>query len=194
MKTILLVLGTMILTWGYADAQLNPEPNLLGLYFDTEAERNCIEGVAPFQVVTMHAILTTPNMEEIMGFEFGMDVVGEAIILETMVPGNPFWDPIENVPYVVGFGSPQPLGPINILVTFSILYIDVTSLPVAFYLREADAPSGPWDLPGVLFPDGEFVPVVINYSIGNASATINEICVVDTQPRALESVKALFRN
>lgn len=193
MKIVILILVTLMLSWGYSEAQLNQEPNLLGLYFDEQAEENCIEGVTPYQIVQMHAILTNPGMDEIAGFEFGMDMVGSAIILQTTVPGNHFWDPIEYVLYVVGFGSPQPLGPINILVSFSLLYTDTSGAHVAFYLREADVPSGPWDQPGVWLPGGEFVPLVINYSIGEMSASINEVCALPAQPRTLESVKALFR-
>ena len=193
MKIVFLILVALMLSWGMSEAQLNPEPNLLGLYFDEQAEVNCIEGVPPYQIVSMYAILTNPTMDEIVGFEFGLDVVGSTIFMETVVPGNIFWDPVEYVRYVVNFGYPYPLGPINMLVSFTVLYFEPNMAPVAFFMREADVPSGPWDQPGVILPGGEFVPVVVNLSLGDMTASLNEVCALPTQPRTFEGLKALFR-
>nr|MEE4267026.1 hypothetical protein [Candidatus Krumholzibacteria bacterium] len=182
------------LLWAFpAHAILDPTPDLFGFYFDELADLNCQDGVVPFTQVTMYAIYTNPTVPEIVGFEFGMDVSGSALILQTNIPGYPFWDPIENVPYVVLLGQPRPLQPVNSLVVFTMLYIDVGVGPVHFMMRQADAPSGPWDVPGVILPGGEFFPVNVLNGQGNITAAINEDCIVPVQETTWSAVKAIYR-
>ncbi len=148
MKGFTLCLAGILLLAVPATAVLDPTPDLFGFYFDELADLNCQEGVVPFTLVTMYAIYTNPTVPEIVGFEFGMDVAGPVLAVQVTIPGYPFWDPIENVPYVVFLGEPLPLQPINILAVFNMLYSDIGFGPVHFLMRQADAPSGPGMLLG----------------------------------------------
>jgi hypothetical protein len=182
------------LLWAFpAHAILDPTPDLFGFYFDELAELNCLEGVVPFTQVSMYVLYTNPTVPEIMGFEFGMDVAGSMLTFQVSIPGHPFWDPIENGHYVVLLGEPMPLQTVNILAVFTMFYIDAGNEPVHFLMRQADIPSGPWDVPGVVLPGGEFFPVNVLNGQGNITAALNEDCTVSVQESTWSAVKAFYR-
>ena len=193
MKIFTLCLVGAFLVAAPATAVLDPTPDLFGFYVDELADLNCQEGVVPFTLVTMYAIYTNPTVPEIEGFEFGMDVAGSVLTVQVTIPGYPFWDPIENVPYVVALGEPMPLQTVNILAGFTMLYTDPGNEPVHFLMRQADTPSGLWDVPGVVLPGGVFFPVNVLNGQGNITAAINEECIVPVQETTWSRVKAFYR-
>ena len=193
MKKVILVISVVCLMASSAWGIIDPTPDLLGLYFDDVANLYCIEEVAPFTTWQMYAVYSNPSVPEIVGFEFGIDWPADVIIMETIAPGNLFWDPIENEPYVVGLGSPQPMGTVNVLVRFSILYIEPDSSPVGFYLHGAESSVVPGDLPVVWLPDSNHVQIQVLNGLGNATTTINAGCTVATNPTTWDTLKAIYR-
>ncbi len=192
MKTTIIALGLCLLA-GNAWAIADPTPDLIGLYFDMEADVYCLETVLPYAPFSMYAVVSNPSVTEMMGFEFGLETPGDLWLLQVATTCNSFWDPIEGIPYVVGCGSPVSLGPTTMLVRFDFLLVTPVPEPVYFYLTGAEIPSLPGGEPCLWLPGGECLPLQIRGGPEGPTAMFNTDCVVDTSPRAFDAVKAAYR-
>lgn len=194
MKIKLALLASFCLFAFPALAIMDGTPDLFGLYFDENADINCVDGVTPFSQQFVYAIYTNPTVPEIIGYEFGVDFSSNLIVLSTLNPWNPWWDPIENPRYALYWGYPVEMQQVNILMTFTVLYTDVNLAEATFSMREADPPAGEAGQPGVILPpDGFFHPVNVLNGIGNVTAGINMDCGLQEARATWGTVKALYR-
>lgn len=141
----------------------------------------------------MYAVLTNPTVPAIMGFEFGMDTPADIMLLAAQPLCNPFWDHVEDPRYVVGCGSPEPVGEATVLVLFRFLVMNPGGIPVHFLVTGSEYPSLPGGEPAVPLPDGSWLPLAIRGGPEGPTATIYEDCVVADRPCTWDAVKSLYR-
>ncbi len=174
----------------------------LGLYFDTEADRACAEGVMPFTILTMYLTYSNPSIPELNGFELGMTVVGTgATYLGSQIfCGLPITlEQMDLEQIQVACGEAQPCVQHTILMTLEWLYNSTTAEMVLFYLHGARDPSEPGDLPLILPGDGSFLAVGVNEigTASNASGAITgmfDVCYpLAAGEKSWDSLKSLYR-
>jgi hypothetical protein len=198
MKTLALTLfAIVVLGAGPAAAQVNPNPDGIGMYADREATTSCITAEIN-EPIEVYLILTRPSVtEDILGWECRIDAPDNAVIWGWALPpetgGGLFF--IEPPYYQAAFGhASQPPIDIVVLMTFIVRVIDAE--PAVFYIREHWQDSGDFGLPTYAFnlndidlhpmvpwPSGEYRPA---FAINNATGTATEVSTWGT-------VKALYR-
>jgi hypothetical protein len=193
MKTILMTMIGLLMATG-AFAVVDPDPNSIGLYFDENADVMCLDGVVPFELVTMYIILTRPTEDVIWGFELGYDLVGEAVCISNQIhgPAGTCPDtPADNI--IIGFTGPMPTSEATILATQDYLYMDTQLGPVTFTLHGSTPSSVDPNYPTVLLADSVFLVTGLSTS-GGPSAQINGNCgVVSADRTTFDALKSLYR-
>ncbi len=184
----------ILMVAGSAFAQ---EADLLGLYFDPLGGTNCLDSsfVQPFSQFELYLVLKNPSFAELLGFEAGLHLVGNSIILQTIIPGGPNIIPIVPENIIVEFvGGPMIMEDINVLATFTVLYTSIGE-EVCFELHGSQPSSLDSGLPALLTGDEEIIPAQVNYwNNGDCSALISEgPCVVATAVHTWDSLKTLYR-
>ncbi len=116
-----------------------------------------------------------------------------ALLSSVQTPCNPFWDPIENVPYVVGCGSPVALAEATVLVHFQFMLDSFQLESLHFYVTGAEYPSSPSGQPGLLLPGGEFLPLQVRGGTEEPTAYVNVNCAVGTEALSWDAIKATYR-
>lgn len=190
---MLVVALVVCLVGGPAAGIVDPTPDLLGLYFEESADTYCLEWLAPYTPFDMYAVYTNPTVPEITGFEFGLEIPGDLMILQTSVACNPFWDPVEDIPYVVSCGYPLPVSEAAVLVHFRFMNISISTEPIHFFMHAAEVPSIPGENPVVYLPGGSLLPLLVRGAPDQPTALIFDDCTVDTQPTSWDSLKAIYR-
>ena len=106
MRSSVTTLVLFALLAGAAQAQIHPQPNLLGVYFDEQA--NYIRAYAPiFTVVNSYVILSDPTVNAINGWEAGITIAGHGVILNGVIPNG--GSNSRSAPmYSVAYPSPLP--------------------------------------------------------------------------------------
>ena len=191
-----LILVTLLFGFGQVFAQ---EDNLLGLYFDPYGDLDCIEaaGLAPFSMIDLHLILKNPTFEVLRGFEMSLDIEGPAIIVDWEFPeghdGLNFGYPGN---FIIGYMDWLPMEEINILMTFSVLYMSTDSEGVCFLIGGSDPSSLDPLYPTLAYSDDGLVSANVNNGIdGACTARISETpcSTVATQSQTWDSLKSLYR-
>lgn len=188
----LLVLTLALLLAGSAFAIIEPDDNVLGLYFDLNADEVCALGVSPYDSVELYLIYTNPTYSELYGFEAGLTMEGSAILLTNVFANPQALNVGDNMNMIVGFGVPTVTTPATLLSTMEILYTDVAGGPVSFFLHGTEPSSIDPAYPVLLLVDGQLMQVFTPSPFGPV-AQINECIVVATQPMTFEQVKSLYR-
>ncbi len=201
MKSILFLLMAYLIT-SSAFAVVDPDPDMMGIYFDIDADENCltIGTMTPFNA---YAILTNPTIPAVSAYEFGQDVVVPAGMenmifrLASNVGNGPSagddWGEHPEGDYIIGLPVPIPATPATILHSWQYMLLDV--IPVEMYLHAPSTPSIPGDLPIVLNPDGNIL-MQVGLSTGGPDipvATVNTDCVVGLEDVSFGSIKSIFR-
>jgi len=78
-KVLILPMAMMVAT--SASAIIDPTPNLMGFYFDDDANYPCIENVAPYEQVAMHLVISSLTSDALYGFEDGYNMDGQGMVL-----------------------------------------------------------------------------------------------------------------
>lgn len=128
---------------GGALAQVNPDPDVLGLYFDTAATTTAAE-VPVFTPFNMYLIVTNPTaVTGISGWECSIEKTSAAFFKtgETLAGGSD-WASGE-YDYFVPIGRPLalPSQPVVLLATIRCFMLDTN--PCEFYLHPGTRPSVP---------------------------------------------------
>jgi hypothetical protein len=189
LMTFVLVLAVAGPAW----AQERCDENLLGVYFDPLGDTFCQEWVPLYTPFPMYAVLTDPTVPEISGFEFGMETPPGLTLLAVQTLCNPFWDPIENIPYVVGCGSPVPVSQATVLVQFQFMALGTATEPIHFLVHGSEYPTLPSGVPALWLPDGQALPLHIRGGPDGPTAMLFADCTVDTEPATWGAVKATYR-
>jgi hypothetical protein len=198
-KLVVLLLVSLMATSAFAT--IDPDPDMLGVYFDLNADNNCTTAPAslPFSAYVM---ITNCSADNVFGVEFGYQVVssvpgtffrlGEILPAGALNVGNAA-DPAAG-DYIVGFSAPIAGGGANVtVVTWSFLLLAPVSLDM--YLGPSNSPSLANGLPAMEV-GGTIVPLGVSTGhpdLGLPAATVNGDCVVATDDVSFGSVKSLFR-
>lgn len=191
----MIILLSMMLVVASAWAVVDPDPNMMGFYFDESADTPCVLGAAPYSTHVMHLILTNPTFDELFGFEAGYDVDGPAQVLGTQFAVDDALNVGGPDNMIVGFGTPMPTTEATLLVSISVLYMSTTDEEVDFFLHGSDPGSIPGNLPVVLLADGVLIQVGLSAATGPTSLINGDYpCgVVATQPMSFDNLKSLYR-
>ena len=198
-KLVVLLMVSLMATSAFA--VVDPDTDMLGVYFDTAADQNCIDAAAnvPFFA---YVTITNPSSAEVHGLEFGYSIVSSAgpglmFRLANNLPAGAV-DLGTNTDlfagdYVVGLANPLPGTPAVQFVTWQFLLLAPQSVEI--FLGPSSVPSLDDGMPAYeiggaiqslgLATGGVDVPV----------ATVNggANCPVATEETSFGSVKSLFR-
>ena len=194
MRKAIIVLMVMAIA-GTALAQVDPDVNSIGIYFDQGATINCT--TAPlFTLFTSYLCAT--NISEpsgIFGWECSVECGPPGNFLElAWTPRGLYVNVLTPPNFVVGLGQPLPWVPSIVLMDISIMALSYDpiyftlhpTIPSSFYPPSPGYAAG--DDPGNLIP--------LDYSVGSEDvcAIINGDCyVVGNEEMSWGGVKALYR-
>jgi hypothetical protein len=205
-KLVALLLTMLVATTAFA--AIDPDPDMMGFYFDPAGDVNC--AAVNFNTPTpVYVLYTNPSVEYIEAYTFGynisVDPANTALIFklgEVLPPGGiRVGDDGLTVPDGgdFGVGLAQPLFPSNgacVLVTFTFMLLS-PGMEAAFNLTANSIPSlpGNTDLPEVQGPGGGSGLRTVGFSTegGFRSAVMNGDCPVATEVDTWGSVKSLYR-
>lgn len=184
-----------------ATAQLNPEPDLLGVYFDQGATVRQIRTAVPFAEVTAYLVLTHPtDPGGIAGWECAVDVSGSLTAERwEIAAGLNIADSSRGL-FHVGIGlSPLCLPPVPTvtLATWRAYAVSTTD-PVFFRILPFPDTVSFQGSPGYASGQtpGHLIPLLVDCdaAYGSACATINyNGCGVGAENRSWSEIKALYR-
>ena len=191
----MIILWMALLMASSTFAMVDTDPDMMGMYFDEDADLPCLDGATPYSTHTLFLIITNPSFELLFGWEAGYDLLGSAQVLSTGLPPEQLPLDVGGNPgnHIVGFGEPMIMGPVNTVAVMMVLYTDTESSPVDFMLHGADPGSLPGDLPVVLLADGVLMTLGLSAEDGLV-AQINGGCqVVATENLSFDGIKSLYR-
>ncbi len=192
-RLITLAVLVALVVGGEATAQLDPYPDGLGLYFDSDATKYCLENAAG--LVEMYLFLTRCSQPSgISGWECHATYTipaGDFEVGWTLPAGSLN---VSSAPdFAVGLAMPLPNAPIMLLATLQILAFSPAIIEL--YLGPADHPSIPGypvyaagNDPGILIPMH-----LIGGSPNVPVAQLNNCFTVGSEQNSFGSVKALYR-
>ena len=194
MKKLILPLVILLLSTT-AFAQIDPDVDMMGIYFDTGANMVCAN--LPLYVYSSaYVCITNASAPSgVSGFEFHVDISPPPIIppvytlpagaLNVMSPPN----------FVVGVVSPLPWMPSIPVVEISIMPIDPS--PIYFTLSGVIPSSFVGGFPGYAVGNDPADLRSCGYSVGSpdicAIANGPDCFVVSSEARTWGSVKSIFR-
>jgi len=91
MKTLIIALTCLAIA-STAFAQVDPDPDMIGVYFDLGATNNCLQ-ISPHMPFFAYVIITNPTGVQVGGVEFGYNLVntsgpGTLFRLATILPAG----------------------------------------------------------------------------------------------------------
>ena len=201
-KLVVLLLATLIATSAFA--VIDPDPDMVGIYFDTTADENCLMTGASIPFFA-YFVATNPTPGEINAYEFGFNnavpagMEGMVFMLASNVANGAAEgiDVGSHTPlggdYIVGLASALPATEATVLHSWQ--YMLLAEIPVEMFIFESSKPSIPGPYPVLQDANGSVL-----YQVGQSTggpdvpvATINLECVVGVEDASFGSVKSLFR-
>lgn len=196
-KLVVLLLVSLMATSAFA--VVDEDPNMLGVYFDLNADQNAINigASTPFFAYVM---ITNPT-NNVYGLEFGYDVVtpvgmeGMIFRLLNALPGGAVdlgtSTDLLSGDYVVGLASPLPGQPATTFVTWQFMLL--TPMSVDIYLGPSSVQSIEDGLPAYEI-GGTILPLGLSTGgVATPVAVINGVGPVAIESASFGSVKSLFR-
>ncbi len=191
MKKMLIILPVLLVATSSL-AIVFPESDRMGLYFDPFADVFCVEGATPYSQHLLYLMLTNPTFDALYGFEAGITIVGDALVLETTFFNPEALNVGDNTNMIVGFGSPTVTSSITPLATMTLLYTSVIFAPVSIDLLGSEPSSLDPLYPVVLLADSELRS--LETSLGaSPEGAINVFCWAPVEASTLDHIKALYR-
>lgn len=203
MKTLLvIVLSCFVVSSAFA--VIDPDPDMLGIYFDLTADENCLTVPAntPFFA---YLILTNSTAPAINAYEFGFTncVCSGLETLFFMLASNIAHNVVSGVDvgshtalegqYIVGLAEAIPTTEATLLHSWEFMMGAV--LPVQMYIGPTTVPSLPGGLPVVQNAEGSIL-MLVGTSTGGPEfpvATMNTDCVIATENVTWSDIKVLYR-
>lgn len=197
MKKIALVIFLASLMAGNAVAQLDPDDDGIGVYFDPCACVNCLTLEAGEHLG--YLVITHPTSPTgVGGWEAAVWAEGPAFIIEWELLGDAINVATRENEFIVGVAEPlyNPYSFPAVVVAIMHLLIVDTAEPVNFYIDGIYFHSLPEKQPAYL--DGADYDIIkkLQQSTGGAGfpvATINGECAVATESTTFDGLKALYR-
>ncbi len=197
-KLVVLLLVSLMATSAFA--QIDPDTDMLGVYFDMEGLSNCLD-IGPSIPFFAYVTITNPSAVEVHGLEFGYT-------LTTTAPGSIFRllnglpvgavDLGQNTDlmggdYVVGLASPLPATTSVEFVTWQFMLLAPQTVEI--FLGPSVVPSIDNGLPAYEI-GGSIQSLGLATgppSAGFPVAAVNGECPVAVENASFGSVKSLFR-
>ena len=189
-KFLLVLLGVMLLV-GPAAAVIDEDDNVIGLYFDTDADSDCLDSVGAMSQVPCYIILTNPTFSDLHGFELGFEYGSELLHLGTTLACSEAINIGSDDNLIVGFGSPTSTDSATLLATLDMMYMDMSSTPTTMVLKGSEPSSLDPSFPTVLLADGELVSTALHSP--EFPYQMNGFCEYVDEPTAWSGVKSMFR-
>jgi hypothetical protein len=197
MKKIALVIFLTSLLTGNAFAQLDPDDDGIGVYFDPCACVNCLDldqGEHMGYIVITHP--TAPA--GVGGWEAKVWAEGGGLITGHELIGNAINAATREHEFIVGLGDPisNPYSFPAVVVAMLNVFIIDTSVPTNFFIDAVYFHSLPESQPAYLDGADYSNIIKLQQSTGGADypvATINGECAVATDATTFDGVKALYR-
>lgn len=203
-KLVVLLLATLVATSAFA--VIDPDDDMMGIYFDVNADENCLTVGASTPFFT-YLILTNTTAPAINAYELGkVNVVpagmeGMIFRLSSNIANNVVsgvdvgTNDALGGDYIVGLAAPLPAQPALILHSWQYMLLAV--IPVEMFIGSSSAPSIPGDYPVVQNAEGSIL-MQVGQSTGGPDipvAMVNNAdpCVVGVEEASFGSVKSLFR-
>jgi len=200
MKKIAFALLLTLFVAGNAFAQLDPDDDGIGIYFDPCACVNCLD-LAPGEHLGYLVITHPTSAEGVGGWEATITSTGPGVVTEWELLGNTINVATRPNEFIVGLGEPaiNPYSFPAVVVAIVHLYIIDESAPVEFFIDGVFFPSI-IDSPQPAYLDGSDYDIIkplqqIQGSADLPVAIINGDCsgVVATTDESFDSLKALYR-
>lgn len=198
----LLGIFAVILCASPVAATIDPDPDQLGLYFDLNADQNCLT-IGPSEPFFAYVTITNPSAAQVHGLEFSyrLSVPEESVglifrLANAMPPGlcdlGQSTDVMEGE-YVLGLAAPIPGDGANVvMITWQYMLLEL--ITVDFYFGPASVQSLPDGLPayeigGTVLPLG-----LASGDVNLPVASVNGDCrAVRTETSTFGRVKSLYR-
>ncbi len=190
MKKLLVLMLAMAIA-GSAFAVVDEDADMIGVYFDTNADTYCASpGAGMF--FNFYVILTNPSTSTIDGFQYSLQIEGDLVVPfpAVMPAGTNVGTDLEPIH---GLGAPLTCAPATVLATYygnfsaATQYFTLAAHPEAF-----DAHFG-YDLPAVT-TNSIMRDVGFSTMDGTHCAVLNGDCdIVATEDVTFDSVKSLYR-
>lgn len=199
MKTLPIALVFFLLLSSAAFACVDPDPDQMGVYFDSGAQTYCVP-LTWDRGVDVNVIYTRPTIETFQGFEFGLTIDFPDGMWYWNWPSG--WYPgapqMDNIIYFLE--EPLATDTATVLMCARLTYYDPDNNPLFIYLHGArENTTGDPGLPGIYYcpepgTDLTTLPVGVSGGVGQVTAQINGDClVVDSESTTWGGVKSLYR-
>lgn len=187
---------------------VNPDPDLIGIYFDLSADENC-RNIGPSIPFNAYLILTNTTAPSIGGYEVGYQNLVptgmegmifrlSSTIANGVVEGIDLGDSsdILNGDHIVGLASPLASSVATILHTWQFMLLS-PAITVDMYISSCSQSSIPGPFPVILNADTNEL-FIAGQSSGQADWPVACVNTFDCCPTSVEeyhfgSVKALYR-
>lgn len=176
-----------------SSANIETGENMMGFYFDEEANVTTIWNAPSTSWHTMYMILVNPTFDILNGFEVGYTIVGDGMILLTTFHHPVMEDVGSPGNHIISIGSPMPMLQVNVLMTLTVFYMDADADdPLAFFIHGTTPSSLDPDYPTALIEGFELISLGISTWDGYSSVIYGD-GIVSTNNQTLDSLKTLYR-
>jgi len=202
----LVVLLLVSLMAGSAFAVTDPDPDMIGIYFDLNANDNC-KVIGPSIPFNAYLILTNTTAPAVSAYEVGYtNVVPSGMesmlfrlastIANGAVSGLDLGDSSDILAgdHIVGLAAPLQAGPATVLHAWQFMILS-PDLTMEMFIGAASQSSLPGTFPVILNASDStlFTAGQSTGGIDTPVATVNLPCVVGVEDASFGSVKSLFR-
>ena len=202
-KLVVILLASLVATSAFA--VIDPDTDSIGVYFDTNADLNCIDFIGGFMdILPVYIVWTNPSASSFTGYEFGYtnEVSTGAMI---MLGGTSYFNGVSVDASDVYTGQTLQTGEHSVVTSVAIPTCPATILQrwdfvcmggsVDFFLYKGINAIGAI-LPQVLSGDGDKIQLM--QSTGGDDIPVGMLnpvgdCVVSVEETSFGSVKSLFR-
>jgi hypothetical protein len=201
MKPLIAFLLSLILALP-AFATVDPDPDQIGVYFDTDADLTCID-VPPSTPFWAYLIVTRPTSPEVHGIEFSLCEEVEDGYQGMLFRLSAVWTngginppfPIDWCNEAVAHGFAGPVLPVQgNAVLVSMQYMLLAPVSLDFYLGPYPVQSIEDGLPAYLGADHEIISLGVSSGDPDLPvASVNGCNAIPVESRSLGDIKANFR-
>ena len=196
-KLVVLLMLSLMATSAFA--VVDPDDDMMGIYFDLNADVVCASA-SPVTHRIAYIMYTNPTLPTTRGFECQVSYVAgdNNTSISATYPVSTTDVGVKAAPafnFIAGFANPLPTSAATVLATLDIFYLNFSGPSMDIFLGPAVPSSSDLGLPMVLREDFSQMDVGTSVLPGGPAAQINApVClVVDNEDASFGAVKALFR-
>lgn len=189
-KLVFLLMALLVASSAFA--VVDPDPNMMGMYFDLSADTVCINA-SPFTPQTAYLIVTNPSFDALYGFEAGITLEGTGLVTGVTFANPQALNVGTPTNMIVGFGAPSATSEATLLATIAMFYTDATGGALGFRLHGTEPSSMDPAFPVVLLAGGELMSYGLSAADGLVAQINGDCAVVATEEISFDSVKSLYR-